>query len=168
MSSPIYWIDGPWSGRLGILPRPRGGDWLETEIQSWKKLGLDTVVSLLTPDEIAELDLDREAHLCEDHAIDFSSFGINDRSIPTSQQEAFALTQRLQGSLNTGSRLGIHCRQGIGRSGMIATCLLILSGVSLEEALARVSQVRGCEVPETAEQRDWLARFAARLHQSLL
>jgi protein-tyrosine phosphatase len=116
MSSPIYWNDGPWSGRLGILPRPRGGDWLETEIQSWKKLGLDTVVSLLTRDEIAELDLDREAQLCEDHAIDFWSFAINDRSIPTSHQEAFALTQRLQESLNTGSRLGIHCRQGIGRS----------------------------------------------------
>ena len=43
----IYWIDDFESGRLGIMPRPRGGDWLEDEIRSLKVSGVDAVVSLL-------------------------------------------------------------------------------------------------------------------------
>jgi hypothetical protein len=31
MSTGPYWIDTGHAGRLAILPRPRGGDWLEDE-----------------------------------------------------------------------------------------------------------------------------------------
>jgi hypothetical protein len=31
----IYWINTPWPGRLAIVPRPRGGDWLEEEVGAW-------------------------------------------------------------------------------------------------------------------------------------
>ena len=36
MHTELYWIPGPWLGRLAIMPRPRGGDWLEDEIRSWR------------------------------------------------------------------------------------------------------------------------------------
>lgn len=45
------------AGRLAIMPRPRAGDWLEDEAQSWRRQGLDVVVSLLEDNEVAELDL---------------------------------------------------------------------------------------------------------------
>jgi hypothetical protein len=32
MEVDIYWINIPGDGKLGIIPRPRGGDWLEDEI----------------------------------------------------------------------------------------------------------------------------------------
>ena len=51
MRTELFWIDGPWPGRLAIMPRPRGGDWLEEEIQSWRRSGVDLVVSLLTLEE---------------------------------------------------------------------------------------------------------------------
>lgn len=35
MKSDLFWINGPWPGRLAIMPRPRSGDWLEDEIQAW-------------------------------------------------------------------------------------------------------------------------------------
>ena len=54
MSAPYYPIAGSWPGRLVILARPRGGDWLEDEVRNWAELGLDAVVSLLTADETAE------------------------------------------------------------------------------------------------------------------
>jgi len=78
LKAQVYWIDGPWPGRLGIVPRPRGGDWLDDEIRSWKDAGLDVVVSLLMPDEATELDLEQEAQVCKNHAIEFLSFGIPD------------------------------------------------------------------------------------------
>lgn len=61
MRTEVYWVPGPWPGRLGILPRPRGGDWLEDEVPSWRNSGLDVVTSLLTPDEVPELGLQDEA-----------------------------------------------------------------------------------------------------------
>jgi len=51
----IYWLDGPWPGKLGMAARPRGGDWLKDDIAGWKRARIDTVLSLLTPEE--EIDL---------------------------------------------------------------------------------------------------------------
>jgi hypothetical protein len=58
--SKLYWIKGPWRGRLVTMPRPRGGDWLEDEVCDWREAGIDVVVSLLTTDEVGEFDLDAE------------------------------------------------------------------------------------------------------------
>ena len=60
MRTELYWIDGPWPGRLAIMPRPRGGDWLEEEIQSCRQADVNVVVSLLTCDEQTELSLAEE------------------------------------------------------------------------------------------------------------
>jgi protein-tyrosine phosphatase len=159
MRTEIYWIDGPWPGRLAILPRPRGGDWLEDEIRSWQQAGLDVVVSLLTRDEVVDLDLDREAELCQASGIQFISFPVADRSVPSSQKATLELVRSLDKILIDGKSLGIHCRQGIGRSAIIAACLLIFSGIDPEAAFQHISVARGCAVPETAEQREWVRTF---------
>ena len=49
MGTKVYWIAGPWQGRLGIVPRPRGADWLDDETRAWRDVGIDMVVSLLEP-----------------------------------------------------------------------------------------------------------------------
>ena len=56
MLAEVHWIKG-LPCRLAILPRPRSGDWLEDEIRSLRGQGIDVLVSLLTPDETAELGL---------------------------------------------------------------------------------------------------------------
>jgi hypothetical protein len=76
MQVKIYWISDIESGRLSIMPRPRGGDWLEDEIRSLKISGVDAVVSLLERDEITELDIAAEKSLCEAHGISYLSFPI--------------------------------------------------------------------------------------------
>ena len=57
MATELYWVDGPWPGKLALAARPRGGDWLEDEIASWRGARVDTVLSLLTPKEERDLDL---------------------------------------------------------------------------------------------------------------
>ncbi len=163
MKQDTFWIDGPWPGRLAILPRPRGGDWLEEEVRSWRQAGVGAVVSLLTSAEVADLDLAQEAELCRAHQIVFVSFPIVDRSVPPSRKATVALVQRLDALLTAGANVVIHCRQGVGRAAVVAACTLVLAGIAPGVAFQRVSEARGCPVPETTEQRDWVIAFARAL-----
>ncbi|HZT58440.1 MAG TPA: dual specificity protein phosphatase family protein [Pyrinomonadaceae bacterium] len=159
----VHWIDGIESGRLGIMPRPRGGDWLEDEIHSLKMWGVGAVVSLLEQDEITELDIAEEKSLCEANGIAYLSFPIRDRSVPLSKQDALAFARKLVKLLQDGMSVVIHCRQGVGRSALVAACVLVLGGVSVDEVFEKIENARGCSVPDTEEQREWVRRFAESL-----
>ena len=156
-----YWIAGPWPGRLAIVPRPRGGDWLEEEVHSWQEAGLEVVVSLLTPDENTELELDQEGLLCRARGIQFYAYPIQDRGVPTSRKATTDLVQNLEEALEEGKSVAVHCRQGIGRSSLITALLLVSAGIDPEAALAQIRQARGCAVPDTLEQSRWIKSFAA-------
>jgi protein-tyrosine phosphatase len=158
-------IDDPYNGRLSISARPRGGDWLEDEVGTWREiLGRGgVIVSLLSPDEEESLALESEGRYCQDNGLQFRSFPIVDRSIPSSDVDAINLIAELDGELRQGKHVLLHCRQGVGRSGMIAAGILIKNGLSPEEAMRRWTQVRGTQVPETLEQMDWLKKLPALL-----
>ena len=162
----IYPIDGPGKGQLAIVARPRGGDWLEDEVQSWRQAGLDVIVSLLTEDEIEELNLAQELLHCQVHEIEFLNFAIEDRSVPASRDEAMQLFEQLHEMLGSGQSIGVHCSGGLGRSPLVAACLLVMSGLEPATAFDCIGKARGLEVPETAEQRDWVFQVARELTTS--
>jgi hypothetical protein len=114
MRTELYWIQSLWPGRLAIMPRPRGGDWLEDEIESWRGSGVDVVLSLLTPDEIADLGLAEEARLCQANGIQFLSFPIPDRSVPASRKALASLLTQLAAQLAGGRNIAIHCGKASG------------------------------------------------------
>jgi len=62
-------------------------------------------------------------------------------------------------ALGEGSNVAVHCRQGIGRSGLIAAGILANSGVQPEQAIKIVSDARGLTIPETTDQRLWVQRL---------
>ncbi|MBI4639560.1 MAG: dual specificity protein phosphatase family protein [Candidatus Tectomicrobia bacterium] len=156
MRTECYWIEGPWPGRFAIVPRPRGGDWLEEEVRSWQHAGLDMVVSLLTPDEVADFDLSQEGEWCQAYGIELISFPIPDRGVPESREASLALIHELEHALMEGKQIAVHCRQGIGRSALLAACLLIRAGEDPETAFQHISAARGCAVPDTAAQQEWV------------
>jgi protein-tyrosine phosphatase len=160
MKTQLFWIPTNSPGRIAIAPRPRGGDWLEDEVSSWRDAGADVVVSLLEPEEIAQFELSQEESLCQAHGMQFLSFPIADRSVPSSHDATIALFLQLANSLAEGKGIVIPCRQGIGRAALIAIGLLVITGINLESAIQRVSEARGCPVPETAEQKQWIKAFA--------
>ena len=163
MWTELHWVEGPWPGKLALAARPRGGDWLEDELTSWRKAGVDTVFSLLTADEEKELDLQGEARLVKKLGMNFGSFPILDRDVPRSDAKLGAALEELDRDLSTGKNAVIHCRQGIGRTGLVAACLLVTKGLSSGAAVTSLSAARGTLVPETEEQRRWIDRYAATL-----
>lgn len=160
MNTELYWIEGPWRGRLAISPRPRGGDWLEHEIRAWSQSGINVAVSLLTLDEIRDLDLSEELELCRANNLSFVSFPIEDLGVPASREDALSLVTALERLLIEGQNILIHCRGGIGRSGLLAASLLVHSGIEPEAAIRRASAARGLSVPETPEQKQWVRKLA--------
>ena len=160
MRSDLYWVPGPWPGRLALAARPRGGDWLPDELANWKHEGIDIVLSLLTPEEQRDLDLVKEAAESNKQGLAFTSFPIPDREVPTSETKFNEAVRDANEDLSRGRTLLIHCRQGIGRTGLFASCLLILAGMSPSASVDLVSAARGTPIPETIEQRDWIERYA--------
>ena len=146
---------------LSVMARPRGGEWLPDEIQAWRDVGVDVVVSLLTNEERDELDLRDEAALCEQHGIAFLSYPIQDRDVPQQMNEAKSVIDTLARHVTAGKHIAIHCRMGIGRSALIAAATLVALGETTERAFAMIREVRGYEVPDTVEQREWVERFSA-------
>ena len=160
MATKLYWLDETWPGRVALSARPRGGDWLEDEIVGWKQAGISTVISLLEAHEEQELALQGEAAEIRHQNMGFVSFPIPDRHVPRSEAELADALEKVEQSLAGGKNVLIHCRQGVGRTGLIAACLLVKEGMSPGSAVERISAARGVVVPETDEQREWIDHFS--------
>ncbi len=159
----MFWVAGPWRGKLGILPRPRGGDWLGDETRAWREARINVVVSLLEPEEAAQLVLEDEATAAAASGVEFKLFPIPDRGVPASQESVAELASGIANALETGRNVAVHCRQGIGRSALIVGGVLVAAGKDPTTALKTIEASRGLKVPETEEQRQWLRDFASWL-----
>ena len=79
MFTRIYWISTNCEElTIGVMARPRGGDWLESEIRNLKNQGVATLVSFLTSSEEDELELTEERKISLSNSVNFFSFPIND------------------------------------------------------------------------------------------
>lgn len=156
----IYWLPGPWLGKLSILARPRPGDWLSDEVGGWRAASVHVVVSLLCDLEEIELGLTEEADVVQRNGLRFISFPIEDYAVPASEDTLRGLLTELDGLLTQGKNVGIHCRGGIGRSSLVAACLLVNSGLTVQESFQLITKSRGVTVPDTLDQREWVSDFA--------
>jgi hypothetical protein len=100
MRPQVYWINLPMAGRLGIMARPRAGDWLDDEISGWRAQSIDIIISLLEQEEVSELGLQREAGLCREQGMEFLSFPIPDRGVPESLHDALWQLSSAKGGLS--------------------------------------------------------------------
>lgn len=158
----LYSLQELPAGQISIMARPRGGDWLPDEVKSLRNAGVDILVSLLTNEEVRELDLGEEAEYCSHQGIIFFSLPIQDRSIPSFSDGTFNFLEQLNKRLSEGKHVALHCRQGLGRAALVAASLLVLRGYSPDRAFDLLSKARGYPVPETEEQKAWVVAFSQR------
>jgi protein-tyrosine phosphatase len=151
------------AGSLTIVARPRGGDWLDDDVRRLEERGVQVVVSLLCDGERGELGLEEEADACLRHHIEFISLPVPDLGAPTHTGTFIEAVHRLTVMLHGGSSIAVHCRQSVGRSGLLAASLAMACGMPLQTALETISKARGVTVPETDAQEDWLHQVQRRL-----
>lgn len=157
----LCWISDIAPLRLTQMPRPRAGDWLLEEIAGWQRARVNTVVSLLEPHEVSELELHDEPLFCAYYGIDFLTLPTPDAGTPHSLPQTSALVDDLVARLRRDQGVAIHCRAGIGRSGLLSACVLLRLGVPLAKVFPILSRARRLPVPDTPVQVEWVARFAA-------
>jgi protein-tyrosine phosphatase len=155
MRAEMYEIVPCPQGKMAIMPRPRGWDWLLRELGSLKVCGVTDLVSLLTPEEEIELGLQDEEKICAELGIRFHRHPVKDRGVP-SQPDFDNFITSLVPLVTPDSFIAIHCRAGIGRSSVIAAALLLRQGLSADEALDVISRARGFDIPDTEEQLDFI------------
>lgn len=158
----LYPIPDLPRGRLAVALRPRGGDWLLSELQQLERRGWTLLVSTLEREELEELQLQDLGDACAAAGLGWVHFPIVDRGLP-SIAAATSLTRRLLEHISADGRVAVHCRQGIGRSSVVVAATLVASGVTADAAWASVERCRGRPVPDTLEQREWLQAFARGL-----
>lgn len=158
----VFWIEGNPPVGLAIVLRPRGEDWLEDEIKKLARGGVETLVSLLEPQEADWLGLAEEGLLAEQAGMKFLSFPIQDVHVPADLAAFRTFVSELAERLRSGERIGMHCRGSIGRAPLTAACTLIHLGWSAKSALAAIEKARGCPIPDTQEQLRWILNYRAQ------
>lgn len=156
MHPTIYKVTKIEKGTLSIMAKPVPGEWIEDEFSELKRLGIDKIVSLLERWEQREVGLAQEEALCLKNQMEFAAFPIKDRDIPNTRN-ALKFAKGLYTEICAGKHVVIHCRIGVGRAGIMAGTVLVLSGMTAKEAITLISTARGIQIPDTEEQKNWLS-----------
>ena len=152
----MYKVGTMGNGFLAVMACPTIEADAPASIANIARLGIKLVVSLLEPGEARTLGLEGERLEVKSYGMEFISFPIPDMGLPASVLDFASLTKALFAQVNAGSNTLVHCRAGIGRSGLLSAGVLLHAGMDPEEAFAYVSKMRGIRVPETPDQHDWL------------
>jgi len=133
------------------------------ELQGLRQEGVEILVSALRADEQRELGLEAEPQFCAEHGIEFVNLPIPDLGAPQDSPTFLTRVGRLAAAVRAGQHVAVHCRQSVGRSGLVVVAIMVALGSPLEAALQVVSAARGLSVPETQEQRNRLEVHSGEL-----
>jgi protein-tyrosine phosphatase len=148
-------------GTLGLCRLPGRSGEFAADVSVLSLWNPSLVVSLTEHAEMVELGAGQLPSSLSARGITWVHLPIRDFDIPVGAAAAEwpVLSARLHHALDQGQNVLLHCRGGLGRSGMIALRLLVERGEVAEVALARLRAVRPGAV-ETEAQRAWAERRA--------
>ena len=148
-------------GRLWLAAMPGRGEPVERTWADLRREDVRVIVCLAEREELCAKSPAYAAAL-ETHAVPCAveSFPVADFGVPDDREAFWALAAGLGRRLTEGERAMIHCGAGVGRTGMLAACVLLALGEPLAAA-ERAVAAAGSH-PETAAQRALVSWCAAR------
>lgn len=150
-----YWL---WAGHVlaGEHPGQKGDDELHKRLQLFAQFGITHFIDLTAPSDPLKTYQPLEGAVRINHPI--TDFGV-----PSAiQMQAILLS--IANALETGGKVFVHCRAGIGRSGTVAATWLVSQGLTGEAALELLLQkwqamdksASELHTPETQAQRQFV------------
>ncbi|MBD2092681.1 cyclin-dependent kinase inhibitor 3 family protein [Microcoleus sp. FACHB-1515] len=121
----------------------------------------DWLVSLLEPHELEFLQIPDLFEQAQARGMQIRHFPIPDFSVPRSMDQFTLLVQNILATAAAGKTIVIHCKAGLGRSGLVAASCLVALGSTPAEAFQLVRRSRPGTI-ETAEQEAFVQAFAER------
>jgi len=168
----IATITFPWlPGRIGLTFCPGkkgestfGGPWqrdLETDLAVIRDWGASCLVTLMEEHELSLLQVEELPEAARRHGLHWLHLPIRDLDVPGEswlkdwrQENGPELRDRLV----DGERILIHCRGGLGRTGLVGALLLRDLGLEADEAIRLVRRVRPNAI-ETREQEQFVRSY---------
>ncbi len=147
-------------GVLLLHSMPGWAEPLEMAVELIRAARVDTIVSLTGLDEVGRKS-PAYMQAIEDGRLPCArvEFAIREFDVPDDAEAFWNLAHEVAAGLRRGQRLLIHCLAGIGRTGMLAECVLLALGVDLDAARQTVRAAgSGAETHEQSDLVTWYAR----------
>jgi len=157
---------GPNAGRLGLTICPgkkdEGSAWnrdLAIDLEAIHAWGASTVVTLIEDHEFRFLGVEAMEGQVRSSGMEWLHLPIMDVSVPDQRfEEAWKKAGiELHRRLDAGERVLIHCRGGLGRTGLVAGRILVERGIEPAEAIRIVRAARPHAI-ETRAQENYVMR----------
>lgn len=135
---------------------------LDEDLKVIADWGASSIVSLMEPHELVAFQVADLGERVEAFGLDWYHLPVKDVSVPDNGFQArwVYAGHRLRRALARGERILIHCRGGLGRTGMIAARLLVELGDTPEAAITKVRNTRSGTI-ETAAQAEYVEKWSA-------
>lgn len=143
-------------GQLAAMPLPGRDRPLDQDAAFLEREGVGLLISLT--DEPPDHDT------LSTHSIEQAHIPVQDYAPPSLGQMTEFVTV-VGNSVATGKPVGVHCTAGLGRSGTMAAAYLVSTGVTANDAIATVRELRPGSI-ETMEQENAVRQFEASLDET--
>jgi len=146
----VAWLETDLPGRIGLMAAPSA----RADLRELREMGVDLLVPLVEDHELELLDIAWLPRVALDLGMAVLRLPIVDMGVPE-RASAAAVVTRILGKVRAGGTVVVHCRGGLGRTGTLAACCLVVLGAPAEQAIAAVRAVRPGSI-ETRGQWDFV------------
>ena len=151
------------SGRLYLHSMPGRYESFQATVDAARLKGISQVVCLTSLEEIAGK-APAYARAVQRKEVPWQQrmYPIVDYGVPSDRASFLDLVHSIAADLRSGVNILLHCAAGIGRTGTVASCVLVALGLTSDEAARRVAAAGSyAERPEQVGLIQWVASQVA-------